>query len=475
METLVYSSEAERPKLDQTGSLHSGTGDIYMRILSWLLLLMLVVHGAASAQNFSGDARKIGMGGIGYSENIATRMIEDERRYSSVLLPLGFIQAFQDRRRFDPNNDNFDPVLMLEYAANPIHYVLGRNPGGPRGRFVEDLRQGKLSRNLNTYRGFVPTNKLTAEGLASPNWGRTFKLYKGANGTFHGFYVGAGPYLSAKTVLSIDKGLTDVLSSPTDVAIPIRSFLITDGSIGQLALAVTGGYRGRIAWPGRGAGSDRDGIYLGANYHYLRGFRYEAADMAFKFETDSNGLLIVQPTTVPARVDNTRSHSGTGLAIDVGVGAVVDHWEFGFGANGLANRIDWKNLTGKSYSLQSLTQGGAFVERGLPAGPAQLTVKLPVEYTGNGGYHRDSWSVVSEVSRGFQGSSFHAGFEYRLGWVELRGGGRYGLDRWHPTGGVGLNLSRRVSLDVAAFGTTTNIERQMRPALAVSFRFNHGD
>lgn len=147
-----------------------------IRNLIWLPMLWLITFATASAQNFSGDARKIGMGGIGYSENIATKMVDDERPYSSIVLPLGLIQLLRDRHRFDPNDASFDPVLAMEYAANPLHYVFGRDPGGNRGKFVDDVRKGKLSRDLNTYRGFVPTNTLTAEGLASPNWGKTFKF-----------------------------------------------------------------------------------------------------------------------------------------------------------------------------------------------------------------------------------------------------------------------------------------------------------
>jgi hypothetical protein len=57
--------------------------------------------------------------------------------------------------------------------------------------------------------------------------------------------------------------------------------------------------------------------------------------------------------------------------------------------------------------------------------------------------------------------------------MELRGGARYTVNRWNPSGGVGVDLSPRVSLDVAAFGTTTNIERKRQLTLAASVRINH--
>ena len=81
------------------------------RVWAGLLVLPLLAALTAPAQNFSGDARKIGMGGIGYSENIATRMVEEQRPYSSVVIPLGFIQMALDRKHFDPDDDTFDPIL----------------------------------------------------------------------------------------------------------------------------------------------------------------------------------------------------------------------------------------------------------------------------------------------------------------------------------------------------------------------------
>jgi hypothetical protein len=444
-----------------------------IRTLSCLPALFLMVFSPALAQNFSSDARRIGMGGIGHSENLATRMVEDERPYSSIVIPLGLIQLLSDYHHFDPNDSTFDPILAMEYAANPLHYVFGRNPGGTRGRFAEDLRQGELSRDLNTYRGFVPTNSLTAEGLASPSWGKTIKVHRGDGGAFQGFFVGVGPYISAKTVLNIDKALTDVLASPTPVSIPNRSFSITDSSVGQLALSATGGYRARFAWRKGAASSSRDGLYVGMNYHYLWGVRYETADMQFRFDTDSAGQLTLKPATAPAVVNWVEGRSGHGYALDFGVAAVVEHWEFGFGANGVGNRIDWDTLRGKQYKLQSLVQGGSFVHQTVPvSGSLPLRVELPVVYTGNLAYSRSSWTAVAESSRGFQGTSAHSGAEWRLGRIELRAGASYSLKRWHPAGGIGLNLSQRVSLDVGAFGSTTNIERQLRPALTVSLRLN---
>ena len=439
-----------------------------------LFLTLSTVCSSVMAQSYSGDARKIGMGGIGYSENITAEIIDDERQYSSIIIPLGIIQLIQDLDRFDPDDDRFDPILAMEYAANPLHFIFDRDPGGPRGRFVEDIVDLTLDRDLNTYRGFVPTNSLLAEGLANPNWGKTFKFKKNFNGSYHGIYVGVGPYISARTNLEIDKGLTDILGSATPLYIPNRDLWIANQATGQLALAVTGGYRARFALPGqRSEGkTSRNGIYVGVNYHYLRGFRYEDTDLTIRFDTDADGLVTVDPQTDPVILEYRNSRSGNGFAFDFGIGAVVNHWEFGFGANGIGNRINWNDLRRKQFRQESLLDGGDYIEEWLPVTSADTKVTLPVEYIGNAGYHRGKWAALVEVSHGFQGAGFHGGIEYRLKHFEFRGGGRYGLDRWHPSGGIGFNLGEKFSIDVAAFGTTTNIERQLKPGIAISIRLN---
>ncbi len=441
-----------------------------LRTVGLVFVCSLVASGSAVAQSFSGDARKVGMGGAGYSENLATRMIEDERPYKAIVIPLGILQAIQDRDRFNPDDkQNFDPALVLEYAASPLHYVIGREPGGARGKFVRDVVNGEVSRDLNSYRGFNPANHLKAEGLASPSWGKTIKFARRPTGAFQGIYIGVGPYLSARTDLNIDQALTDVLASATPVSIPNRTFYISDVSAGQLALAVTGGYRARFAFR---SGGPRDGVYVGANYSYLRGFHYDEATVNIRLDTDSTGLVTLLPVTIPAQVDYRYSKSGTGRAVDAGIAVVYGGLELGFGANGLGNRIDWEGLSLRRYTLRTLVASADFLNQRLPGPTGKFQVKLPVDYTGSGAYRWEKISVVAEAANGFQGTRLHSGLEFRLGPVELRGGAGYSLDRWQPAGGIGLNMGQRFSIDVAAYGSTTNLERVMRPAIAVSLRFN---
>jgi hypothetical protein len=294
-------------------------------------------------------------------------------------------------------------------------------------------------------------------------------VHKGDGGTFQGIYLGAGPYISLHSLTTISPQLTTVLA--TGVNKPNATFPMNEADFGQFALALTGGYRGRFAWPmGVGSGSDRDGLYVAANYNYLRGFGYTNDNLAVSLFTDNAGLVNSASNIAITHADAT---SGTGLALDVGVGAVIDRWEMGVGARGLVNHITWTGVEQKTLTLASLTSGNSnFVQSPSVAIP-DTRVELPVDYRVNLGYYGDEWAAVGEIGHGFGGTSFHGGVEHRFGSIELRGGARYTVMKWNPTGGIGFDFSEHVALDVAVFGTTTNIEQTRQAAIAASIRISH--
>jgi hypothetical protein len=443
-----------------------------MRFGICVAFVTLLLSTQVSAQSWSFDARKIGMGGSS-SDNLATEMVEDEKTYRSVVLPFGLFQVLSDFDIFKPGSDKFNIVRSMEYAASPLHYIVGRGTTASGEAFVTDVRNAELSRDLNRYRGFKPANELKASGLASPTIGRTIKFHERPDGTFHGVHIGAGPYLAMKDIGTIDPKLTEVLASATDVYLPNTQFVMTNSSQGQIALAVTGGYRGRFAWPtGVGGGSPREGLYVAADYNYLHGFNYQDAAMTVRLDTDGAGLVTARPGATPIAINYLTAKSGRGMAVDMGVSAVVSRWEFGFGANGIGNRITWTGVDQTTYTLNSLISGDSEFLESPKTRVADTRVELPIDYRGTVEYDADVWSAIGEIGRGFQGTSFHAGLERRYQRIDLRGGARFTNDKWNPTGGVGFNLSPHVSIDVAAFGTTANIERKRQLALAASIRLN---
>jgi hypothetical protein len=460
-------------KLEISGAekLQAADKQMVLKISLATLAVIGSVHLSLFGQSFTGDARRIGMGGTGENENAGSQMIEDQRQYRSIVVPLGLIQVIQDRNHFNPDNDSFNPVRALEDVANPLHITWNR--GEKTDRFVTDIVNARFSRDLNTYRGFVPAKQLTAQGLASPSFGYTFRFNKDTGGMFDGIYVGAGPYLSAQTALNVDDKLIQLLSSSQNVVLRNASLKIGDQAAGQAAAAVTIGYRRRMPLPGNAGTPRRNSIYIASNYHYLRGFRYDSANLQVQFDTDPNGLVTLTPTTTPVVGDHYYSNKGNGFALDLGVGAVVNHWQFGVGANGIANRINWNDMRLERFTLQSLFNGGGFVRQSLTSNISTARVELPVDTNGNVGYNTDSWAALVQVGHGFQGNTFHGGIEKRLGPIDFRGGARYSRELWHPAAGLGLNLSKRFAVDLAAFASTSNIQRYRKAAFAVSLRLNH--
>ncbi len=433
-------------------------------------LAWMVMGGSASAQNWSFDARQIALGGVGGAEDVASAMIADQQPYRAIVLPFGLFQVFSDLDIYKPDSPKFDLIRAAEYAASPIHFVVNRNGSATGRQFVSDIRNSRFNRDLNAYRGFTPSATIREQGIASPDWGGTIKLARRPGGAFHGIYIGAGPYLTTQTEGAIDERLVALLGSSTPVFVPNTNFALTDTTAIQLALSVTGGYRARFALPpGVSQSSEADGIYVAANYRSLFGFRYDDADLNIRLDTDATGLLTSNPLVTPVRGSRRESSSGRGHAIDVGIGAVLGGFQVGFGANGIANRIDWREVEQTQFFLPSVLSGARFQES--PAVPvADVRVELPVNYRVHGGYSARGWAGIAEYGRGFQGNTFRAGVERMFSWVALRGGARYIRERWEPSGGFGIALTPRIGLDMAAFGTSANIERKRHLAIATSLR-----
>jgi len=434
----------------------------------------------ALAQNWSFDARKVGMGGIGSTSNVAADMVDEQRPYRAIVLPFGLFQVLPNLPKLDPTKDEFDLVRAIEYSASPIHFIVGRDDTNTASALVTDLRNGTMNRDLNVYRVFSPATSASAEGLASPSWGHTFKIQNSDAGPFQGIYVGAGPYFSINTSAEIDPALAAVFSSPTPVYVPNTSFYMSNDTESQFALSVTGGYRGRFAWPDGvssgtgGASQAQEGLYVGANYHYLQGFGYEHFEPDARLDTNAQGLLFVNiPKGAPVTIVRTSASSGRGFAIDAGVAAVIARWELGFGVNGIGNRINWTNVERTNYVLDSLFAGGEFVDFPTVT-EADLRVELPVDVRVNGAYNADAWTAITEYGHGYNGTSFRAGFEQRFDAIQLRVGGRYIKERWEATGGAGFNLSNRFGVDVGLFSTSANLERKRHLALAFSLRLMRG-
>jgi len=428
----------------------------------------------AAAQNFTGDARMVAMGGVGGHGNDALGLAGNSRSYHSIGVPIGLFQVLKNTNIFNPSNDEFNPLRAIELATSPLHYTFALDEDSPGEVLVRDLVNGKISRDLNSYRGFSPKPQVSSQGLISPTFGKTIRVRGEKNAPFQGVYVGAGPYIALGTNLNIDQRLINVFENTGNTPVPANTtFQIANASDGQVAGALTFGYRARYALPtsmSSAGGSDRDGIYVSANYNYLRGIRRDSAGINVQFDTDANGLITLAPTTTPLTVLHSWSEKGKGLAVDLGTAVVVNRWELNFAANGVGNYIDWENHSVEILTLSSIVQGASFTTTALPASNATLRLKLPVQYIGGGAYHTDRWTASSEVTHGFQTLEYRGGVEYRFAMFEVRGGEHYKNKLWEPGVGAGLNITRHFGIDAAIYGNANNAERVKKPALALSLR-----
>ena len=440
------------------------------------MLVLTSTASSASAQNYSFDARRIALGGAGGTPNVASKIVERQRRYTSILIPVGLVKLLTDVRVFFPTRDDFDLSRAVEYGTSPLHQVFGRSEDITAGSFLRDIVDRNVNPDLNSYRqsGSGIDASTFYEGLMSLNWGYTFMAHEDDR-SFQGIYAGAGPYLAASAFAEFDGELVDILNGSGDRYIPAASLGLGGGETNQLAAAITGGYRARFpVFATDGADARRNGMYVAANYHYLYGLRYDSFDARLQLDTDSNGLLTPDPPEKPFALDWNTSRDGQGMALDFGVAFVRNRWDFGAGVGGVANRIAWKNIRQNKLSLVSLFNESEWIYDKQLIGRGTERIELPVTYTGDVSYHREQWSLYTEYSRGFEGDNFRTGLEYRLGQVELRGAGRISQGNWYPSAGAGFNLTRNLGVDAAFYGTKTFLEPSAHVGMALSFRIDRG-
>lgn len=273
------------------------------------------------------DARAIGMGAIGSTRNLASKLVKEKRPYRRIGLPLGLLQVVPNRKVFYPKvvddvvGKDFDLFRAMEYAAGPLNYTFGRDNSATGQQLVNDVLSDRLNHDLNAYRQFTPATKLTAEGLGTPNWGKTFKFRRQeGDAAFQGIYVGAGPYASVTTETLTDPDLVAVLGSPTPKYVPNAIFDINHETEFQLAAAITGGYR--YSRPEGQADDDGRvrGLFIAANFNYLRGFLFDSVQMDLQFETNAAGLIPNEAkNSTPLALDFLTATRGTGLSIDAGM------------------------------------------------------------------------------------------------------------------------------------------------------------
>jgi len=420
---------------------------------------LLLMAGDAAAQDWEFDAWAIGLGGVSGSGTLASDMIEREDAYRAIVLPFGLFQVLPDLDIYNPESTRFDPVRAVEHAASPIHFIVNRDGDVGDGAFATTIATARFYAD-RANSGATLATRLDLGGIVAPNWGGTIVFGGKRDRQFHGLYIGGGPYVTGRGSTDLDpRVLALVAGTPVDFpSAPLT--IISTRSEEQAAIAVTAGYRGRFNVRS-GTAAARDGLYVAMNYNYLIGARYLEDSIAVR----------VGPAAVV--LDRVSASHGRGLAIDVGAGAIVERWEVGVGVNGIGNHIRWTGVSQRPIGHGNPLTGGLLGSPGVASPHEDVEVSLPIDVRGNLAYRADRWMAVAEIGHGIAGTVAHAGLERRLTRsVDARGGVSHSYGAWNPTGGLGVAVSRRASIDVAAFATNANFERTRKLALAASIRID---
>ena len=268
-----------------------------MRLSVGRALFVVCLHVAilapaqARAQNWSFDARAVGLGGVGSTSNVAVDMVDEQRPYRAIVLPFGLLQVIPNLPKLDPTKDEFDLVRAIEYSASPIHFIIGRDDTETGSLFITDLRNGRLSRDLNYYRGFSPATSVVSRRSGVAELGLHVQAESERQRVVPGYLRGRRSVLLDADV-GRDRPRAGSRVCEPDAGLYTEHQLL---HVERHAQSVRAGGDRRVP---RGAsaeagGGELDGLYIGANYHYLHGFQYEHFEPEARLDTNANGLLTV--------------------------------------------------------------------------------------------------------------------------------------------------------------------------------------
>lgn len=419
----------------------------------------------ARAQTWNIDARVVGLGGIGGEQNIFTSGLASSRGDRSLALPFGLFRLLQQRQIFDPRSADFNPLRALAFAASPMHAPLAGGTSAAADLFATDVRNGTVSRDLNQYRGFTP-HAFQAARLIAPRWGHTFAIgsRQPDAALTHHLYLGAGPHLALRTAVDVNGPFSDFLYAANANYVRNGQLSLANQTTGQMAIAITGGYRGSY----RLGGDTR--LHVMVNVNHLRGLRYESADVALTFQTDLQGLVSTSGGGAPLTIDRRTSTRGVGRSADVGFGVEKGRWEVGVSGQNIGNRMTWRDASRRTYAMANVTGLRSQFAISAPTSLGTIVEALPEAYRANLSYRFGTTQLQLEAGREGDRRAVRGGVEHTVGRFELRGAASLLNDAWQPSVGVSVPLTRRFWADTALFSSTANLEMRRQYSLALSLR-----
>lgn len=425
-----------------------------------LVALALVVGGAsATAQTFS--ARRMAMGGVvlagggsgSEGANVAYRAVPPPAGTgTSIVLPLGLIQALSDMPEWDPNAPDFNAYRIADLLYNPPWHLQLVSPDPPSNDILIAVGKDHLAVDLGDVKGIIPEDASqvgTVVNAPSIGVGR------------RGAFVALAPLVEVRNDFDMNEALRRALQG--DAFQPATRYRARDDGHAQAAAALHLGWARALHVQGDPRGAGR-ALYAGARLKVLRGLAYGRADNQASFTT-SDTLFATDPVDVgyegyfhEAGPDGGR----WGRGLDLGAVWMWSGAELGLGVDDIGTRIDWRVRESRTRRDNS----GQYVEEVLSRDRAVRTT-VPTTATLNAAVRLPRVLLAADVVRDVAATTAHAGAETWFGNVALRAGalldgrktlqgavgggyrfGRFGLDLALATHSRNLMHERALELGV---------------------------
>ncbi|MGH7536428.1 MAG: hypothetical protein ACREMG_12745, partial [Gemmatimonadales bacterium] len=400
-------------------------------IMACGITVLLFVHVAPAAGQFSFDARRIGMAGVNLGRggtlsryNAAYRAVPARERGANpsltIPLPLGLIQFFQDHPigqlgddpAFNPESTAFNPVELLDLVFHPPLYYEVKAVTAPVNDVEFTIGRNELILDLGNTQRVIPADEF---GLGGSN--RLLDI----GFRIAGFRVGVTGWMQYEVGFSLDDSLLAVLKQADSVR-PNTRYNVLGDAIGQGGLAPTIGYAGRIV------GDSAGGLYLGAAVRYYLGRAYGSSAGTGGFRTGNPIFNDSAPATpvldALGRYSKFGNALGRGIGVDVGVVWVSGPLELGLGVNDIGAKLTWSDTRVDSVAYVDVTTPGvddSLVSIKL-ADHVETMTTLPLSYVANVAYSVGAVTFGGTILNGGRGTSVQLGAEKRFGPLALRGG-----------------------------------------------------
>jgi hypothetical protein len=446
------------------------------------LCLLAAASFAPAARAQMLDARRLGMGGVATSDNMASRTaniafraVPAGQSSRSIPLPIGLIQYASDHPTFDTSDPDFNIFEILNLATNPPLTLSLSSPSEVSGDISIFVARDSLRVDLDDVRRAIPEEPWRQGGV--------YHLMAVGIGVKN-FFAQVVPTIHVRNEFDLDPSLRRALKDAEPFTGNTRYGTSDEGEV-QAAVAWQAGMALRPFYrlPVDANEGDQDdpsaddprrngatALYVGAAPKYFWGLAYGSLKGAGGITTGDTLFGSGDPVAIDMAVRTRHSAiggdggSGHGLGADVGGVLFYKNFELGVGINDMGSRIHWKT-TVKDHVYSDSTNEFTTTTAGRDV---EFTSKIPAAVTVNVARRTGSTTLAADFVDTELKTQVHLGAERWMGNVALRGGTyRDNNGRWQFTAGTGLRFGG-VGLDLAVATHSRNVEEERAAELCAS-------